>query len=67
MELLQSDKSMHGIVDDGFVSVLDERSKLKIGYAWYESRTHHPYLLERILMLQGNDVLRDWYELHIER
>ena len=65
MELLQSDKSMHGIVDDGFVSVLDERSKLKIGYAWYESRTHHPYLLERVIVLQRNDIFGDGDELEV--
>lgn len=32
-----------------------------------ESRTHHPYLLEGVVILQRNDVVSDGYELEVVR
>ena len=64
VEFLQGHEGLHRVVDDGLVPVLISLS-FEPGDTRRISRTHHPYLFERGVVLQRDDVIGDRYKLQV--
>ena len=64
VEFLQSHEGLHRVVDDGLVPVLITLSSEPENTRRI-SRTHHPYLFKRGVVLQRDDVIGDRYKLQV--